>query len=262
VRPKKVLLKIFAGLFPLYCLSTTFADQVFDFSTRYHYYTNLPGIVDESVFYKTDITPWLRTDFGLRFGEGLLYFDSFDYKVDFTIQYFNILETTVRLSEINSLIDQTGTTTLFIIESLRLEPFTDTGMFASFGWYQRYTTLSGAPIFPGFSGQGLVDCDFLAQIGFKFKLPANFYTSVRLANFESIDVFNLNNPFAEVRVDYQKSPESWKWSLWSRYRVLLGFGQLNELMFAAGVSIPLTDIFPKKNVPTSPNLLNAVDKKL
>ncbi len=210
-----------------------------DFSLRYHYSTSISSTIDQGMYYRTDILPWLTGNFGLRFSEEAWALYSFDYKAEISANYLGFAKTTVRLAHSNYFVSQTGLTSIFALETLHADPFDFFGVFGSFGLYQRFTSLSGAPIFPSFNTDGLVDGDFLIQLGFRISPSHTTSITMQIANFEDIDVYNLNNPFGQVSVAYQGPRGDWTASVFGRYRILLGFGQLDEFMVGVGFSILL-----------------------
>jgi hypothetical protein len=219
---------------------TLSAAQDLDMYFRYRYTPTLVSTIDQSGFYKADILPWLGGNFGARISETTWSLYAFDYKLEFSAHYLKFLATTVRLGHSNFISNGTSLTNIFALESFHVDS-DFFGAFASFGFYQRYTALENASIFPSFGTDGLVDGDYLAQIGFRVSPIKNYSITAQLANFEEIDVYNINNPFAQVTLGYKDPKGDWSASLFGRYKILLGFGQLDEFLVGVGVTLRLNN---------------------
>ena len=71
-------------------------------------------------------------------------------------------------------------------------------------------------------------------LGTKILFSSKLSTLFKVATFEELSVYNLNNPFLQGEVSYQPVAQDWELSLLFRYRLLLGFGRMDSL--TTGVS--------------------------
>lgn len=220
---------------------------------RYHSFLSQNNTVDETAFYFHDINDWLQLELAARLGESGFNISSFSYKGDLVANYLYVLQTRVRVNATNSLLDGTGTTTPMAIQYVRGKLFGVVELFAGIGWQFRFTTLSGAPIFPALTAGGMDDQGYVADIGFGIFPIEEFSFYANLSSYEEIAIFNIHNPFVRVEFDYLQKPQGITYSLIGRYRILLGFGRMDDLMIGVGVKVPMSFFEGAKSSPPLPS---------
>ncbi|MBI4405725.1 MAG: hypothetical protein HY537_16325 [Deltaproteobacteria bacterium] len=209
-----------------------------DLQLGYHAMSTLPNRVTQTALYSRTLFPWVDGEFGVRLGESAFDLNHFDYKGELTWRALSFFSVTGRLSQSNRLTDSMSVTQALIRGQLDVWPFDFMGFFVSFGWYKRFHSLTKLTILPTFSG-AFYDTDMAASIGLRIQPTALIATVIDLSTIEEIDIFNLANPFLRIRAAYEPKPGGLKWTAFARYRILLGFGRLDEFMMGLGCEIPL-----------------------
>jgi hypothetical protein len=107
-------------------------------------------------------------------------------------------------------------------------------------WYKRYTSLKKISPIPVMFRYSYSEHDFGALIGFALGPFSGVSGKVTIATYDDILVYNLNHPFAELRLSSLLSPGGSTLSLLFRYQILLGFGRVDEWALGAALTFPLS----------------------
>jgi hypothetical protein len=237
IRKHLLLLPAFSLLsFPVFgsLISVGPPGDTLDLSLRFQALGGLPDTLDQTALYRHRYLPWLEGHYALRISEGAINLNAVEYKGEILLHVLEPLTIAMRISQSDYVAIQAGTTVIHFRADAHFG-FADVieGL-VSFGWYERMWQLSGTPILPPFSG--ISDHDILGLLGIGIKATPEWMLHLTLANFEdSINTFNLNNPFAQAAVDYHPIQKNWSLYAAFRYRILLGFGHLDELLIGAGI---------------------------
>jgi hypothetical protein len=205
-----------------------------DLSLRFQALGGLPDTLDQTALYRHRYLPWLSGQYALRISEGWINLNAIEYKGEVQVRVLEPLNIVMRISQSDYTSIGAGNTVLHFRADAHFG-FADVieGL-VSFGWYERMWQLSGTPTIPPFSG--VSDHDILGLIGLGLKPLPEWMLRVVVANYEdSINTFNLNNPFAQASVEYHPIHKDWSVYGAVRYRILLGFGNLDELLIGAGI---------------------------
>jgi hypothetical protein len=202
--------------------------------TSYHSEVNFLNTVDETVLFETPVYSWLNTDLGARLGFSKEDIENFDYKIGVSSPLLSFFTLGLRLSHENQLVDSTALTSFLLYGRLHSSPFKALNLFLTTGWYKRYTVLTKSTILPTPWHNSYSEHDFAFELGFDLFPEEKISGQLKAATFDAMEVFNLNNPYAEISLGYLWDP-NWKVTLYSRYKVLLGFGRLDEFRFGAGL---------------------------
>lgn len=119
---------------------------------------------------------------------------------------------------------------------LRTPRILGNSLFVSAGWYKRYVLLKGItlPIIPLRSSYS--EHDFAFELGIQLLEETHYIAILKAATFDSLEVFNLNNPYGEVEVGMKMS-DKFSFSLVGRYQLLLGFGRRDR--FSLGLHLTI-----------------------
>ena len=147
---------------------------------------------------------------------------------------FSFFSLELRLGQALQLPSTVSETDLVAVAGLSASPFSFLKLFGKFGWYERYVQLTNVLIIPTPFRGDENDYDFVAEIGGTGWLSESLSLTLKLSTLEEIEVYNLNNPFIEARLDYERGPGLGTWFLFGRYQALLGFGRLDQLVVGAG----------------------------
>lgn len=205
---------------------------------RYGDYPARPNLVDQTALYATSLTSWLRGEFGARFSESALNLQSFEYKAEVQTTLISFFSLGVRLENSWYTADGTGSTNFLFRANLHGTPFRWLYLHATGGWYERFTTLNGFALFPTFS-RDTADHDFAVMAGWEVRPEDNWGVGGMIATFEAINTFNFNNPYAQLSARYFAGEDIGEIYLYARYRLLLGFGRLDEFLVGVGWKVPL-----------------------
>jgi hypothetical protein len=193
--------------------------------------------LEQTAIYNRPWLPWLDSEFGVRTSQSAFRFENFEYKGEMIFRPVSFGSINLRVFHSNFISDGMGQTQIQARINLFAEPFSWIGFFGSFGWYHEWTTLT-FPVFITLSTENM-DQDFVAGVGFWNHLYENFSQRVEIATFDSMQTLRLNNPYLKWTLQYE-----WKnqinFFLYARYRILLGFGRLDEFLTGVGTQIPLS----------------------
>lgn len=99
--------------------------------------------------------------------------------------------------------------------------------YGSFGLVRRYFRLSGFAPVPGPWGHDTAEWDLLADFGVQFPPLYGISPRLGITTRDPFEAYRLNNPAAQIAAAWQMDSVRWEAAL--RYRILLGFGRLDEL---------------------------------
>jgi hypothetical protein len=89
--------------------------------------------------------------------------------------------------------------------------------------------LESASLFPVITKSSFSEHDFSTEIGFLTQI-SQIKLGLRVATFDELEVYNLNNPFVESVFFLPTESEKDCWSLTMRYQLTLGFGRLDRIL--------------------------------
>lgn len=215
------------------------AERELDFQFRYHASQTVEDKIDQTAFYRLDHKTH-GFEFAGKIEERAWSVGAFEYKAEAYLSPFDWFRLALRLDHNYLIPEGIGSSTFLGTAELQTWPFSFLGFFASIGWFERFTTFQGSPL-PTFSTEPY-DHNLACAFGFDVVPHPKFHFVGKTATFGKIEVFNLNNPFFFAAVEYQMPDRSWV-SLYSRYKVLLGFGRLDEIVVGAGWRFTLPPSF-------------------
>lgn len=231
----------FKKLFALSLLGSGLFSSVLFASQRqltvdmsYHASNVLSHSLAQTAYYQTPLNSWLSANMGARLKQSEWDLSHLGYAAELQAQAFSFLSFHARLSHMNRLSHTISTTCLLGFMRLSFSPFSFVSFFASSGHYLRKTELATVTVVPVLFGESLSDHDFIGEWGFE-STYGNYNFRLKVATFEEIEIFNLNNVFFEARLRYSPPNESFEYFLLSRYKFLLGFGHLDEVVLGAGL---------------------------
>lgn len=219
---------LFLSSFSIASLKLDF--QVYDESSS----DNLAGLLTTfSLFTKRNF----RFSGGARLLSSASELDRFEYKIDTQWMPLSWVSLHLRAAHRVKLPADFSDSTLMP----RLELHSSWGIFSFFlsgGFYYRWVSLSQGSFLPFSQATDFTDRDFSTDFGIVTKITSQISWLNRVSTFDEVETFNLNHPFIESALIWQKSPKSLSWGITSRYQMLLGFGRLDRLMLGAFVSTP------------------------
>lgn len=190
-----------------------------------------------TALYSTDPILGFQLQGGARLSTSSKDLETFAYSLQASLPLLFFFELSARLSNENWLNSTTAQTHFLFLANLKLSPISFWNIFAGGGWYKRNVRLNKPYLAPTVTGSSYSEHDFAVSFGTELLWSESIKTLVKVATFEELSVYNLNNPFIQAQITYSTNPESWKWTLYSRYRLLLGFGRMDS--FTAGINLEL-----------------------
>lgn len=172
-----------------------------------------------------------------RFSHSVRDIENLSYGLEVALPLLSFFEISSRLSNENWLNSTTAQTHFLFLGHLSISPFSFWNLFVRGGWYKRNVRLNRPYFFPTLAGSSYSEHDFAVSFGTEIAWTDSLATQFKVATFEELSVYNLNNPFIQGQFSYLTSPNGWKWTVYSRYRLLLGFGRMDS--FTAGVNLVL-----------------------
>jgi hypothetical protein len=164
-------------------------------------------------------------------------FEGWGYARGARLAWLPFFANSVRLSQENWLGPSTANSTILFLGEIEGHPFGFLDLFLNGGWYRRFITLNKALFLPGFVGSNFSEHDFAVNFGLGLHWSDSVSTLFKVATFDEVSVYNLNNPFIHAELSFIPL-DNLKVTLYSRYKLLLGFGRLDS--FTVGVSLPLS----------------------
>ncbi|NBT59795.1 hypothetical protein EBT16_13525 [bacterium] len=170
-----------------------------------------------------------------KFCSGLLWsrseMESITYCSESEFRATSWLSFLVRGSHRSQIRDTFSRTSVFGLGRIRALSGRPISFFASGGWYHRWVYLEQAHLFPGLHPTSFAQNDLVVELGVTLPMSASVDGLLRLATFDTWEVYNLNNPFVESSFLIGDKNKSEKWLATLRYQLLLGFGRLDRLTF-------------------------------
>lgn len=197
-----------------------------ELSLGYHSSQVQPNQLSETLIGSTPLTRGLELRGGMNLSQSASELEQFQYMVELAHTLISPLSIFGRWHQLNQvstsshlkhlLLGSTLSTTLGSVNS-----------FVSVGWYKRFQSIQNSPILPSL-GSDYSEQDFALALGTTIFWTERLSQTLRIATFEELEVYNLNHPFAELKVSYQLGNDLPTVFTGFRYQVLLGFGRLDE----------------------------------
>lgn len=220
------------------CLPTLAATGDISLTLRYRSSIVRADLLDQAIRARFALGSRGELALGLRLVESKWDLYQAIYAAEPRFALFSFLRLDTRLAHKVGLDNHTSQTQLLILSTLHAGGSVF-GAYVSAGWHVSLARLSGATFLPNLFDQDAEEADWAVAIGFRISPTDHWTVAIRLATLEELEVFRLNNPYAEVRVEYRPFASDVVYSLLSRYKVLLGFGGLDEFLLGAELRLPL-----------------------
>jgi hypothetical protein len=195
--------------------------------------------LQQSLLYEAPVYPWLDLFAGLRFSEASQIVDTLSYMGQADIKLLPFAHLSARLLQVNYFNDTTASTVLVGKLDLQGEILSGFGLYGSGGYYKLFAQLTKSLPVPTFTSISFTDYDFVVAAGFWVQPTQSWMARLGIGTFDEVDVYNLANPFAQVRLEYLSPDHDWVFHVFGRYQLLLGFGRSDTLTVGAGVRFPL-----------------------
>ncbi len=220
---------------PLFFAISLARGADFQFEGRFHFSPIESNAISQGVKYQNRIYRNLGYSAAARAAMVTWEIDRLEYSGDVHFNLVAWARLNLRMNQQTLLSIGSGSTDL--MTSIRLEgfPFPFFGLFVETGWFERWIALNSSTFVPAFDQASIRDRDFAARFGVHLRPIQTLLLTFTAGTIEEILVFNFNNPFVEIRTTY--SSRIGDLFAFGRYKLLLGFGRLDE--FAAGIGIRL-----------------------
>lgn len=226
----KTWLLLLALLSPLLARAS---DRSLELDVRYLNQRTQTDTFAQTLIYRDPVYSWLELTAAARFWQARSIIDGMSYlgQARLNVPGLPGPGILIRLTQVNRLSDSTTGTVLLGAVDLRGEFFRGFGGYLGFGYYKVFHSLSQSVPLPTFSGVSFSDADFATEFGFWLRPLNEWLVRTGIGTYEQVDVYNLNNPFLEARVESLVGEDDWVASLFGRYGMLLGFGRSSSLTF-------------------------------
>ena len=155
----------------------------------------------------------------------------FQYGAELSYSLFSFFQPILRLSSDHFLSSTTAQSHVLLLASSTLSPFNFLTLIFQGGWYRRYVKLNKPYFLFSFTEPSYTQHDFALNIGANYRWNDQISSQFNVATFEELTVYNLNNPYIQGLVSFAPESKQTLWSIYTRYRLLLGFGRMNSLTF-------------------------------
>jgi hypothetical protein len=165
--------------------------------------------------------------------------DTLSFRVGLVYKPMSFLTLQTGWSQHAHFADSFGRTSLSGIALLHTPQWSHFNLFMGAGWYKQFARLSASSVLPILDAS--VDHDFwLLFLGAEVTLSSEWKSHLYLSNWESIEIYNLHNPFAEVALRWTGF-KPFEIQGYFRYQVFLGFGRRDSLTFGVALNVPLSN---------------------
>lgn len=186
---------------------------------------------------------WLELDLAARFSLAVFSFESLDYMAEARIPFlYKIFHVDLRLFHTNRLAENFSETTWFLKTGFDFMPVSFAGLFIDFGWLFRLNSFSIITWIPSWRTSGLLDFDLGFRMGLRIVPSEKLKFEATMASFEEMDVYNLHNPFFQLKAFYTLKEDITPFAYF-RYKILLGFGRMDNWLLGLGLKISTDKIF-------------------
>lgn len=173
-----------------------------------------------------------------RLGGGLAFssqdFEAITYASQINYKPLAWTNLSIRLSHRMNLPETFSRSSLLAAAQIKGSLLPSLQFFGLIGWYKRFVQLRQAQAIPTFSQISFTEHDLATEFGFSTAFSSHFEWVAKVATFDEVDTFNLNNPFIESTLIFIPNEGTSRWFATSRYQLLLGFGRLDRLTLLVG----------------------------
>lgn len=201
---------------------------------RHHSSPVLPNAIDQTALYQNNLTEWLNYEVG--FNLALVTWDIFsmEYKGEISARLLPVLSANLRLGHAHYFQDKAGATALSFYLSSELPAHTIVRAILGVGYFARFSRLDATPLVPGFSAD-LFDANAMLKFGLGVRPLNGWDVRLSVSTYDELHTYNLNNPFVSLDILHRPSGEPFEVLAYARYRILLGFGRLDDFTVGAGL---------------------------
>jgi hypothetical protein len=229
-------------LFLLFFAPALYANTI-DTHLRYEAYaTGQKYNLQPMVLTTLNPLDWMELDLGGRMSLAAFSFESLDYMAEARVPFLKIFHVDLRLFHTNRLAENYSESTYLIKTGFDWMPFSSAGLFIDFGWLFRLNSLNIITWIPSWRTSGLLDFDIAFRMGLRIAPSDNLRFEASFATFEEMEVYNLHNPFFQLKALCKWQDDIVPFAYF-RYKILLGFGRLDNWLAGVGIKIATEKIF-------------------
>lgn len=199
--------------------------------------------LDETAQYRRRFQPWLEVEGALRMSQTLLKLQGVQYKLQADFPLLSFFSLSARLTQSSFISPGFSTTHAAFLGNFDVPIFSGWHFLLSGGYYFRFIHLQNALPIPFFDSS-FSERHWMALIGTWVGLSDHFKLYGWMATYESLDIFNFNNPYGSLSLHY-KPTNGWEYMAYARHRILLGFGRRDALLVGVGMTIPIEPLFDR-----------------
>ncbi|MCB0419287.1 MAG: hypothetical protein KDD39_16695, partial [Bdellovibrionales bacterium] len=199
-------------------------------SLRYRDPSFRSGILDETLAYHWFASDVFNLELASRFSQSSWNLYAVQYKAEARVFPLSFLTTSLRLAHATNLTSASTTSELLVRGEFHFTVLDHLYFFLGAGWAARPTRFGDTSPTPNFFNAQLADPTWAAELGLELRDLSGFGARLSFGNIDTLETYNLNNPFFELGVSLHPKRSSVKYYLFSRYKVLLGFGRLDEFL--------------------------------
>ena len=224
-----------SGLLLVYCPIQTASGAQFQLESRYSHSPIEADSLTQATAYEGRPNEWTTAAFAARFVTTAWEVERIEYAGALSFFFWRGLSFNTRLIQRSIGPLDSGITDLMASVRLQTPLHWPIGAFVEAAWFERWIVLWGPQLAPIFINSSVRDHDFAARFGIHILPVRSLLITLCAGTIEEIAVYNFNNPYMEARTTY-RAP-GWDLFVFARYKILLGFGRLDEL--AAGIGVRL-----------------------
>lgn len=211
------------------------AGAQLQFESRYSHSPIEPDSLTQATAYEGHPNEWTTAAFAARFVTTTQTVERIEYAGALSLFPWRGLSFNARLIQRSFGPLGSGITDLMASARLETPVHWPIGAFVEAAWFERWILLWGPQLAPVFMNSSVRDHDFAALFGIHILPNRSLLITLCAGTIEQIAVYNFNNPYMEARTTY-RAP-GWDFFVFTRYKILLGFGRLDELTAGIGVRL-------------------------
>jgi hypothetical protein len=214
-------------------------DRTLELDLRYAASRSQPNALQQTLVYREPVRDWFELTAGIRLSESSRLVDGMTYAGQAVLAPLPFTRFGLRVVQVNRLVDGAAATILLGTFELRANLLDVFGAWAAIGYYKLFSQLANPVPVPTFTNIAFADADLAASLGLWLRVTPSWLVRSGIGSFEVIDVYNLNHPFTEARLEYFHLDPDWVGHVFARYQLALGFGRQENFTLGVGATFRL-----------------------
>ncbi len=213
----------------LFFVCVSLSASELDTDLKFHSHNMLYNEISGLVQYEKEIFQSLSANAGISVSVSKRFIETFTNQLGLKLVFFDWANGEIRFYNNLFIPEKYSIWSALFIPTVNIKLFFDIFISFSIGWYENIYYFTS--FIPFIRKADLYDEDFLVNFKFSKKIH-EMLLALEIATFDEKEVFRLNNP--SIRIYFSFPYNEMTLTFYARYKMLLGFGRIDEFM--TGVS--------------------------